>query len=334
MNATARSNLDVKRKGDRCSIASVTVAYNGEAFLVRHLDALLGQTLPLDEIIVVNNASTDATLKLLSKYYPQVTIINLSDNAGVGGGYAAGLNYALNEKQYDWVWLFDQDSIPRHDGLERLSEGLCSLGDEGTDVAILAPVCLHEDTQRRYPGMRWRNGWRKCEFTAKVEFVDAVISSGSLVRGEHIRKAGFPRADFFIDYVDFEHCLRLRKHGYRIAVVRESVLHHAVGRPRTIRLASFTYTWADHEPWREYYKTRNEVFTIWGHDSRWMAKYATVLRLLRHALGILLFGKNKFACLKMMRLGFGDGLAGKLGIRSFDPAPASISGPQEQHAGD
>jgi rhamnosyltransferase len=195
-------------------------------------------------------------------------------------------------------------------------------------------VCVHESTQRRYPGMRWRNGWRKCAATSEVEFVDAVISSGSLVRGEHVRKAGLPRADFFIDYVDFEHCLRLRKHGYRIAVVRDSLLEHAVGSPRTIRLAAFSHTWADHEPWREYYKTRNEVFTIWTHDPRWPAKFAIISRLLKHALGILIFGKNKLACLKMMYLGFSDGLAGRLGFRSFDTAPTSISAPQEQHAGD
>ncbi|HEY1678514.1 MAG TPA: glycosyltransferase [Candidatus Sulfotelmatobacter sp.] len=316
------------------SIASVTVAYNGEDFLSSHLDALLRQSEPLDEIIVVNNASTDASLRLLRERYPQVTVIDLAGNAGVGGGYAAGLDYALNERHHHWIWLFDQDSIPRHDGLARLLDGYHSLGDHHSDVAIFAPLCIHSDTQRSYPGVRWRNGWRKCKTTSNLEFVDAVISSGSLVRGEHIRKVGLPRADFFIDFVDFEHCLRLRKHGYRIAVVPESILDHSVGKPRMVRLGSFSYTWSDHEPWREYYKTRNEVFTIWAYDSRWQAKAATALRLARHAVGILLFGKAKFACLKMMCFGFFDGRAGKLGVRSFDRTASPISAPQEQHAGD
>jgi rhamnosyltransferase len=316
------------------SIASVTVAYNGKEFLARHLDALLQQTHALQEIIVVNNASTDSTVQLLSERYPQVTVIDLAANAGVGGGYAAGLDYALNGKKHDWVWLFDQDSVPRQDGLQRLLEGLRSLEDDASQTAVLAPVCVHGNTQRRYPGLRWRNGWQKCKATSQVEFVDAVISSGSLVRAEHVRKVGLPRADFFIDYVDFEHCLRLRKHGYKIAVVRESLLEHAVGNPRVIRLASLSYIWSDHAPWREYYKTRNEIFTIWTYDSSWAAKCSTCLRLAKHAAGILLFGKNKFACWKMMYLGFLDGRAGKLGIRSFDEVRTPASVPQEQHAGD
>src|SRR5689334_1916588 len=102
------------------SIASITIAYNGEALLAQHLDALLNQTAAIAEIIVINNASTDATSELLRDQYPQVTVIELPSNAGVAGGYATGLEYAIQQKAHDWVWLFDQDSIPNADALERL----------------------------------------------------------------------------------------------------------------------------------------------------------------------------------------------------------------------
>jgi GT2 family glycosyltransferase len=301
----------------------VTVAYNGEALLSRHLAALLGQSRPLNEIIVVNNASTDGTLRLLTERYPQVTVLDLPVNTGVGGGYAGGLSLAIDEKKHDWVWLFDQDSVPSQDGLERLVKGLDSLGNRGENVAILAPLCVHRGTGLSYPGLLWRNGWRKAKANAleeRIAFVDAVISSGTLVRGEAVKTAGLPRADFFIDYVDFEHCLRLRRHGYEIAVVGDSLLYHEMGEPRQVRFACFSVSWADHVPWREYYLTRNEIFTVQAYCPTWAAKFSVARRLLRHGVSILLFGREKVACLKMIYLGVIDGRAGRLGIRTF-PQP-------------
>ena len=311
------------------SITSVTIAFNGERSLERHLAALVGQSRPLDEIIVVNNASTDGTLRLLAEHFPQVTVLNLPSNVGVGGGYVAGLDYAMRTKGHDWVWLFDQDSVPREDGLERLLNQLDRLAGGAGEIGILAPVCMHEGTKLHYPGLLWRNGWRKVP-AAEVEnggisFVDAVISSGSLIRSDAVKEAGPPRADFFIDYVDLEHCLRLRRHGFSIVVVGDSLLDHAMGDPRTVRIAGFSTVWADHVPWREYYMARNQIFTIWAHCPTWEAKFSVARRLLRHGLGILLFGRDKVACLKMMCLGVLDGRAGRLGIRFSEQFDAPVS---------
>lgn len=320
---------DGTQKSQRAeSIASVTVAYNGEALLSRHLDALLGQSRPIDEIIVVNNASTDGTLRLLTERYPQVTVLDLPLNTGVGGGYASGLSLAMDKGKHDWVWLFDQDSVPSQDGLERLVKGLDRLGDRGQNVAVLAPVCVHRGTGVSYPGLLWRNGWRKAPEKPSVDrisFVDAVISSGTLVRSEAVKTAGLPRADFFIDYVDFEHCLRLRRHGYEIAVVEESLLYHEMGEPRQIRFAGFSVAWADHVPWREYYLTRNEIFTVQAYCPTWAARFSVAHRLLRHGMSILLFGREKAACLKMIYLGVLDGRAGRLGIRTFSQPDTTTS---------
>jgi rhamnosyltransferase len=300
------------------SIASVTLAYNSERLLPKQLDALLRQSRPLDEIIVVNNGSTDGTLSLLSAKYPQVTVLDIPVNAGVGGGYSAGLSYAANQLKHDWVWLLDHDSVPMHDGLEALLRGLGRAEASRESVGIVAPVPVHPETLLCYPGMLWRKGWVRpsCDWLNQpLCFVDAVISSGSLVRSEVVERAGLPRADFFIDFVDYEYCLRLRRHGYRIAMVRDSLLDHAIGNPRTIKILGYSKAWGGHAPWREYYISRNETFTIWNYFPDWKSKFSVLRRLLRHFLAILAFGEHKRACLRMMLLGFIDGRAGRLGIR-------------------
>jgi GT2 family glycosyltransferase len=305
---------------NKFSIASVTIAYNGELALPQHLDALRRQSRELDEIVVVNNASTDDTLRLLATSYPETTVLNLPENSGVGGGFAAGLAYAAGKK-HDWIWLFDQDSVPRHDTLEMLLAGMECLGEEAGTVAIFAPTCVHPETGARYPGLIWKNGLRlpaAHSLSQPLSFVDTVISSGSLLRIEAAEGVGPPRQDFFMDFVDHEYCLRLRRHGFRIAVVGNSFLDHAIGRPRRVSVLGWSRLFTEHVPWREYYMTRNEVFTIWKYYPDWKTKCFFVSRWLRHALGVLLFSRQRAGSLKMMCFGFADGRAERLGGRFFE----------------
>ena len=302
------------------SIASVTVAYNAGAVLSRQLNALRRQSRKPDEIVVVNNASTDNTLNLLASDYPEVTVLNQLANAGVGGGYSAGLRYAVNERKYDWVWLLDQDSVPANDCLERLIAGLGDLGEDVRNTAIVAPRCINAESEENYSASHFRNGLHPAnlEQSERICFVDSVISSGTLLRREAVEEVGLPRADFFMDFVDHEYCLRLRRHGYKIAVVADSRLDHALGDTIQATVLGLKKNWVGHAPWREYYMARNEIFTIWKYSPDWKAKSNTGKRLLRHALGVLLFGKQKLECLAMMYRGIADGRAGRLGIRNFE----------------
>jgi GT2 family glycosyltransferase len=303
------------------SIASVTVAFNGAGVLSRQMDALQRQTHNIDEIVVVNNASSDNTLSLLETHYPDATVLNQSENGGVGGGFSAGLDYAANARKHDWIWLLDQDSVPADDGLEQLIEGLRFLGDDVENTAILAPLCMHAESELDYSASLWRNGLRKLGADVgnqKISFVDSVISSGTLVRKEAVEEVGLPRADFFIDFVDHEYCLRVRRHGYKIAVIAGSKLDHAIGDTIQVNIFGFRKNWPWHAPWREYYMTRNEIFTVWKYFPDWRTKLNVTRRLLRHAAGVLLLGRQKRACLTMMYRGVVDGRAGHLGVRYFE----------------
>jgi len=303
---------------NRPSIASVTVVYNAEHIVGKQLDALVRQSYGLDEIIVVDNGSTDNTARLVSTRYPGITLLSLPCNTGVGGALSTGLDYAALRKKYDWVWLLDDDSVPRHDALEELVKGLGSLNGAADTVGILASLPVHSGKNLSYPGLLWKNGWIAPDSdraAQNVSFVDAVISSGTLIRGQAVARAGLPRADFFMDFVDFEHCLRLRRHGYAVGVVRSSVLEHEIGSPREIRFMGRSFVWADHAPFREFYLWRNYIFTIWNYYPNWRSKFFVLRRFFRHAAVVALLGKRRLSCLRMMYLGLRDGRAGKLGIR-------------------
>jgi GT2 family glycosyltransferase len=307
-----------ERNGMSASVASVTMSYNSVHVLPRQMEALLRQTRPLQEIIVVDNASTDGTVEMLARQFPQVTVLPMSQNVGAGGALEAGVAYAAQKKRYDWVWTFDDDSVPNHDALQLLLEGVESLGNAGGDVGIVASLPIHRETGTPYPPLLWRNGYVKPStqmLQQPIWLADLVIVSGSMVRREVVERIGLPRADFFMDFIDFEYCLRARSHGYRIAVITRSQFAHEIGNPRRVHLLGYAGLWPNQAPWREYYISRNTTYTAWWLYPSPGTKRFVLRHLARHAGGVLFFGSNKFASLKRMAQGFWDGRRASLGIR-------------------
>jgi GT2 family glycosyltransferase len=90
---------------------------NDAAVIEQLLDGLRRQTQPIDAILIVDNASTDGTL---DRAFPEnVTTIRNQENLGTSGTVRMGFAHAL-EHGFDWVWIFDADSVPEPDALEKL----------------------------------------------------------------------------------------------------------------------------------------------------------------------------------------------------------------------
>jgi rhamnosyltransferase len=300
------------------SVASITTAFNAANVLARQIDGLLRQKRQLQEIIVVDNASTDETRSLLAAQYPQVTVLRMPENLGVGGALAAGLAYAAQEKGHDWIWMFDQDSVPALASLEVMLQEVEGLEGEASEIGILSALAVNQNMETSSTPWLWRNGFVKpsAELLAHpVMFSDLVITSGSMVRREVVATIGLPRADFFIDFVDYEYCLRARSHGYKIAVITRAKLQHEIGKARKVRLLGRSRLWSEHSPFREYYMSRNLVYSIWWLYPGSRTKRFVLRHLLRHAAGVLLFGSDKLTCLKRMAQGFWDGRRASLGVR-------------------
>ncbi len=309
------------------SVASVTTAHNAAKLLPRQLEALLTQTRPVQEIVVVDNASSDGTAEMLAKRYPQVTVLRMSENLGAAGAWAAGLAYAALEKRHDWIWAFDDDSVPDSEALGIMLKGLASIRDANGGVGMMVALPVHCATGTIYPPLLWREGFVKpsTELLQKqVWFADLAYASGCMVRREVVEKVGLPRTDFFMDFFDFEYCLRARSQDYKIAVISAARLAHEVGDARRVRLPGYSGLWPNHSPWREYYMSRNLAYAVWWLHPSPRAKRFVVWHLARHAAGVLLFGSDKLACLKKMSQGFLDGRRANLGIR-FRPNDAQFA---------
>lgn len=280
------------------------------------MDALLGQTRPLQEIIVVDNASPDGTSAMLAERYPQVTVLRMPENLGAAGAWAAGLSYAALKKRYDWVWTFDDDSVPEANALEMLLQGVNTLGETETEVGMAATLPVDRGTGCSYLPMLWHDGFVKGSpelLQQPVWLADLVIASGCMVRRGMVEQIGLPRADFFMDIFDLEYCIRARSRGYKIAVVTGAILAHEIGNTRYINLPGYKRPWLSQPAWREYYVSRNLAYLAWQLYPNLATKISIGRYLLVHFAQVLLFSSDGLACAMRMVQGFGDGLRGRLG---------------------
>lgn len=92
-------------------ISIVVPVYNVDKYLVDCLDSLINQTLDSKEIIIVNDASTDDSIKIINKYKAKykniITVIDLKENKGLSNARNIGIQVARGE----YIGFVDSDDF-------------------------------------------------------------------------------------------------------------------------------------------------------------------------------------------------------------------------------
>ena len=100
------------------NITVIIPTYNREATVEQALQSVLDQTASPQEIIVVDDASTDNTAEILEKYSTEINIITNNSNQGVSFSRNAGIQVANGE----WIAFLDSDDIWDPHKLEKQKE--------------------------------------------------------------------------------------------------------------------------------------------------------------------------------------------------------------------
>ncbi|SHL65887.1 Glycosyl transferase family 2 [Roseovarius marisflavi] len=98
--------LESTATGRRISVSVVIPTYNRAHCVGEAIDSVLAQDPPADEVIVVDDGSTDDTLEVLAGYGDRIFVIQQS-NAGAGAARNAGIRHACGE----WVAFLDSDDL-------------------------------------------------------------------------------------------------------------------------------------------------------------------------------------------------------------------------------
>ena len=120
------------------SISIALCTYNGAAYIAEQLDSILGQTLPPDEIVIVDDGSTDDTPGIVRGYAEKYGNIHFFENEE-RLGFVRNFSRAISLTKGDYVALSDQDDIWTENHLEVL---LSHIGDKAVcvgDAVMIGP---------------------------------------------------------------------------------------------------------------------------------------------------------------------------------------------------
>jgi rhamnosyltransferase len=246
--------------------------FNDADIIDRPIEALLQQTRPVEGILVVDNASIDGTLDQPS--VKNATVLRHQQNLGTSGAVVSGLRFAL-EQDYDWIWVFDCDSVPEPDALEKLLDLYASFSPRlQEETAVLS--CLPYNVSDGAPmhGYRFDQrgstrvalGPEQCYYPYHFN-----IWSGCLYRLAAVRRVGLPNPDYVLDWGEGEYGYRLMKAGYKAFIRQDAVLHHNIRgyasvTPVEVKRGAATVIKHEFSPIRCYYSCRN-IFYFTLYDS-------------------------------------------------------------------
>ena len=106
------------------SISVIIPTWNREKLVTRALDSVFTQSHPPDEVIVVDDGSTDNTCNVVSEHYPKVKLLQ-QENKGVSAARNSGIQSAAG----DWICLLDSDDTWQPEKLEKQCHALTAQPD-------------------------------------------------------------------------------------------------------------------------------------------------------------------------------------------------------------
>lgn len=206
----------------------IIVNHNAQQYLEACLRSLLSDRQPTDEIILVDNASTDNSVSYVQEHFPSVQIIRNPANLGFG----QACNMAARYAQGKYLAFLNPDTVVRPGWLEALITAL----ETNPEAALATPkILLLADTERiNTCGNRIHcTGLTLCRGLGMAhdalpcqEEVDAISGAAFVIRHDLFTALDGFDEDFFLYMEDTDLSWRARLTGYRCIYVPSSVILH------------------------------------------------------------------------------------------------------------
>lgn len=219
--------------------AIVILNWNGKKMLERFLPGVLRYSRDEAVVYVSDNASTDGSLEMLEKNFPEVRVIALDRNYG----FAEGYNQTLKQLDFEYYVLLNSDVEVAHGWLTPLIEFM----DNHEEVAACQPKLLSERDKDAFEyagaagGFIDRYGYPFCrgrlfdvvesdngQYDYRME-VQWATGACMMIRANDFNRAGGFDGRFFAHNEEIDLCWRLRIMGRKIYCVPDSEVFHVGG---------------------------------------------------------------------------------------------------------
>ncbi len=275
---------------DACvDVSVVIVNWNARDDLARCLLSLRPAQRRLRLLVsVVDNGSTDGSVPLITRRFPEVRVLPMRRNLG----FAAANNVVLRSVAARYHLLLNPDCLVHEHAIERLVEH----ADANPAAGLLAPMLLNGDGSlqsscRRFPSVgamlfrntplgqlvrdnRWARAYLMADWDHReAREVDWLSGACLMVRDQTLAEIGLLDERFFMYCEDMDWCLRAHQSGWRVTYLPTARVTHLIGRS------------SDHCPLamvREHHRSMSRY--VRKHYGRAAAALAAPLVALRYAL--------------------------------------------------
>lgn len=221
-------------------VSVIILNWNGADMMRRFLPEVIATTdASIAEVIVADNGSSDASLRVLAEEFPKVRVICFSENHGFAGGY----NLAIAEVSTPYVVLLNSDVATSAGWCNELLSYMESKPHCGACQPKIMSVA--DKSKFEYAGASGgfldRNGYPYCrgrlfdtveadegQYDRPIE-VDWASGAALMVRREVYETVGGLDADFFAHMEEIDLCWRIRRAGYSVDAVPSAKVYHLGG---------------------------------------------------------------------------------------------------------
>ncbi len=268
-------------------IGVVILNYNGEKHLKTFLPKVIANS-PEAEIVVADNGSTDGSLAYLSKFGSQIKIIKLDKNYG----FAEGYNQALKRYTSKYYILLNSDIEVSKNWIMPL---VLELEKDKTVAACQPKILSHQNINRfehagaaggwmdylGYPFCRGRVFFQTEEDQAQYNNTEEIFwASGAAlcIRAELFHNIGGFDGDYFAHMEEIDLCWRLKRAGFKIKAVGNSVIYHVGG-------GTLDYQ----STFKSYLNFRNSLFTYLKNEPSSKLWWFIPLRMMLDGLAAMMY---------------------------------------------
>lgn len=222
--------------GQSATVMVGLMNWNQKTDTLWSLESLRAVKEPSIQIVLVDNASTDDSVKAIAGRFPEVTILTNKVNRGCAGGRNDLLRFFLRS-ECRYLMFFDNDARVLPDTIKILVEEI----NRSNDYGVVGVKAYYEDQ----PNVFWTKGGDRFDPVnggfhnmgqkeedrgqySKMEEVDSVPGGFTFMKREVAEKVPEIDERYFIYFEDSDWCFRVRKAGFKIMTSEKAKVYHRV----------------------------------------------------------------------------------------------------------
>ncbi len=215
-------------------VSVLVLNWNGERVIRQSLTSIRNLQWQQKEVIVIDNNSTDSSIEIIRREFPEFNVIRNKKNLG----FAAGMNEGIKKSKGELILLYNNDAVAHPYSLSILAKRALShnsIGMVGGLIFYYEPnnvIWSRGGMFDLITGAIWSEGLgqkpTEVDAAQHAPIVDIDYLSGCvlLIKREVIEKIGLLDEDFFMAGDDLDLCLRARRAGYRCVLDSSAKIWH------------------------------------------------------------------------------------------------------------